>query len=154
MPGFPIVLHGASSVIPEYVEMINQYGGDLAGAKGVPEEMLRKAASMAVCKINIDSDLRLAFTATIRKYLAETPAISTRQYWPGPDRHQGDGEAQDYQCPGLRRQGLKAAEAAKRRIPIRLFLFYGAWHVNFVNLIEYSEIYYQDRQLFNFFNFE
>lgn len=86
MPGFPIVLHGASSVIPEYVEMINQYGGDLAGAKGVPEEMLRKAASMAVCKINIDSDLRLAFTATIRKYLAENPGhFDPRQYL-GPAR--------------------------------------------------------------------
>ncbi len=62
LPGFPIVLHGASSVIPEYVEMINQYGGQMPGAKGVPEDLLRKAASMAVCKINIDSDLRLAMT--------------------------------------------------------------------------------------------
>ena len=59
LPGFPIVLHGASSVIPEYVEMINQYGGKLDGAQGVPETMLRQAARMAVCKINIDSDLRL-----------------------------------------------------------------------------------------------
>ena len=65
LPGFPIVLHGASSVIPEYVEMINQYGGDMPGALGVPEDQLRKAASMAVCKINIDSDLRLAMTGTI-----------------------------------------------------------------------------------------
>jgi len=69
VPGFPIVLHGASSVIPEYVDMINQYGGNMPGAKGVPEEMLRKAASMAVCKINIDSDLRLAMTATVRKVI-------------------------------------------------------------------------------------
>ncbi|HNW87530.1 MAG TPA: ketose-bisphosphate aldolase, partial [Candidatus Limiplasma sp.] len=61
LPGFPIVLHGASSVIPEYVEMINQFGGSMPGAQGVPEAMLRQAASMAVCKINIDSDLRLAF---------------------------------------------------------------------------------------------
>ncbi|MEX1307425.1 MAG: ketose-bisphosphate aldolase, partial [Eubacteriales bacterium] len=68
LPGFPIVLHGASSVIPEYVEMINQFGGDMPGAKGVPEEMLRQAASSAVCKINIDSDIRLAVTGTIRKY--------------------------------------------------------------------------------------
>lgn len=81
LPSFPIVLHGASSVIPEYVEMINQYGGTMPGAKGVPEDMLRKAASMAVCKINIDSDLRLAFTAAIRKHFAENPAhFDPRQY--------------------------------------------------------------------------
>ena len=73
LPGFPIVLHGASSVVPEYVALINQYGGDMAGAKGVPEDMLRKAASMAVCKINIDSDLRLAMTAKIREALATDP---------------------------------------------------------------------------------
>jgi fructose-bisphosphate aldolase class II len=81
LPGFPIVLHGASSVIPEYVDMINQFGGQMPGAKGVPEEMLRKAAAMSVCKINIDSDLRLAFTATIRKYFAENPGhFDPRQY--------------------------------------------------------------------------
>jgi len=81
LPGFPIVLHGASSVIPEYVEMVNKYGGDMPGAKGVPEEMLRQAASMAVCKINIDSDLRLAMTATVRKYFAENPShFDPRQY--------------------------------------------------------------------------
>jgi fructose-bisphosphate aldolase class II len=81
LPGFPIVLHGASSVIPEYVDMINQYGGDMPGAQGVPEAMLRKAAQMAVCKINIDSDLRLAFTAVIRKHLAEHPDhFDPRQY--------------------------------------------------------------------------
>lgn len=81
LPGFPIVLHGASSVIPEYVDMINQYGGQMPGAKGVPEEMLRKAASMAVCKINIDSDIRLAMTGTIRKYFAENPShFDPRQY--------------------------------------------------------------------------
>lgn len=74
LPGFPIVLHGASSVIPEFVEMINQYGGNMPDAIGVPEDMLREAASMAVCKINIDSDLRLAMTGTIRKYLYEHPA--------------------------------------------------------------------------------
>jgi fructose-bisphosphate aldolase class II len=66
LPGFPIVLHGASSVVPEFVDTINKYGGDLPGAQGVPEDMLRKAASMAVCKINIDSDLRLAMTASIQ----------------------------------------------------------------------------------------
>jgi len=81
MPGYPIVLHGASSVVPEYVEMINAYGGNMPGARGVPEDMLRKAAAMAVCKINIDSDLRLAMTATIRKYLAENPShFDPRQY--------------------------------------------------------------------------
>jgi fructose-bisphosphate aldolase class II len=81
LPGFPIVLHGASSVIPEYVEMVNRYGGQMPGAQGVPEEMLRKAASMAVCKINIDSDLRLAMTATLRKHFAEKPTdFDPRQY--------------------------------------------------------------------------
>ncbi len=81
LPSFPIVLHGASSVIPEYVAMINEFGGTMPGAKGIPEEMLRKAASMAVCKINIDSDLRLAFTAAIRKHFTENPAhFDPRQY--------------------------------------------------------------------------
>jgi fructose-bisphosphate aldolase class II len=81
LPGYPIVLHGASSVIPEYVQMINQYGGNMPGAQGVPEAMLRKAASMAVCKINIDSDLRLAFTAEVRKHFAEHPDhFDPRQY--------------------------------------------------------------------------
>ena len=81
LPGFPIVLHGASSVIPTFVQMINAYGGNMPDAIGVPEEMLRKAASMAVCKINIDSDLRLAMTGTIRKYFAENPShFDPRQY--------------------------------------------------------------------------
>ena len=81
LPEFPIVLHGASSVPENYVEIINRYGGSMPGAKGVPEEMLRKAATMAVCKINIDSDLRLAFTAAIRKYMAENPShFDPRQY--------------------------------------------------------------------------
>ncbi|MCE5344020.1 MAG: class II fructose-1,6-bisphosphate aldolase [Eubacteriales bacterium] len=81
LPGYPIVLHGASSVVPEYVEMINRFGGNMPGAQGVPEAMLRKAASLAVCKINIDSDLRLAFTAEIRKHLAEHPDhFDPRQY--------------------------------------------------------------------------
>ena len=73
LPEFPIVLHGASSVVPEYVAEINKFGGDMAGAQGVPEDMLRKAASMAVCKINIDSDIRLAVTAAVRRYVAENP---------------------------------------------------------------------------------
>ncbi|HNZ40867.1 MAG TPA: class II fructose-1,6-bisphosphate aldolase [Clostridia bacterium] len=81
LPGFPIVLHGASSVIPEFVEKINKYGGKMPGAQGVPEEMLRKAAGMAVCKINIDSDLRLAMTSTIREYFALYPDhFDPRQY--------------------------------------------------------------------------
>ena len=81
LPGFPIVLHGASSVIPEYVKMINEFGGNMPDAIGIPEEMLRQAAKMAVCKINIDSDLRLAMTGTIRKYFAEHPDhFDPRQY--------------------------------------------------------------------------
>ncbi len=81
LPGFPIVLHGASSVIPEFVQMINAYGGKMPDAIGVPEDMLRKAASMAVCKVNIDSDLRLAMTGVIRKYMAENPShFDPRQY--------------------------------------------------------------------------
>ena len=81
LPGFPIVLHGASSVMKEYVDMINQYGGNMPGAQGVPEDLLRKAASMAVCKINVDSDLRLAMTGVIRKQFAEHPdQFDPRQY--------------------------------------------------------------------------
>ncbi|MCK4503314.1 MAG: class II fructose-1,6-bisphosphate aldolase [Desulfuromonadales bacterium] len=73
IPGFPIVLHGASSVVQEYVALINQYGGHLDGAVGVPEDQLRKAAASAVCKINIDSDGRLAMTAKVREFLANNP---------------------------------------------------------------------------------
>lgn len=73
IPGFPIVLHGASSVVQEYVELINRYGGNLEGAVGIPEDQLRRAAASAVCKINIDSDGRLAVTAKIREYLAKDP---------------------------------------------------------------------------------
>lgn len=81
LPNYPIVLHGASSVIPEFVEMINQFGGQMPGAQGVPEDMLRQAAKLAVCKINIDSDLRLAMTGSIRKYFAEHPDhFDPRQY--------------------------------------------------------------------------
>ncbi|MBQ6267595.1 MAG: class II fructose-1,6-bisphosphate aldolase [Clostridia bacterium] len=81
LPGFPIVLHGASSVIPEFVDIINQYGGKMDNAIGIPESELRKAAEHAVCKINIDSDLRLAMTAAVRKYLAENPShFDPRQY--------------------------------------------------------------------------
>ena len=81
LPGFPIVLHGASSVPQEFVEKINKYGGAMPGAIGVPEDQLRKAASMAVCKINIDSDLRLAMTACIREHFATNPGdFDPRQY--------------------------------------------------------------------------
>lgn len=86
LPGYPIVLHGASSVIPEFVDDINKYGGKMPGAKGVPESMLRKAASMAVCKINIDSDLRLAMTAAIRKHFAQHPEDFDPRKYLGPAR--------------------------------------------------------------------
>ena len=81
LPGFPIVLHGSSSVPQEFVKMVNQYGGNMPDAVGIPEEQLRKAATMAVCKINIDSDIRLAMTGNIRKYFAEHPDhFDPRQY--------------------------------------------------------------------------
>ena len=81
LPGFPIVLHGSSSVPQEFVAMVNQYGGNMPDAIGIPEEQLRKAAAMSVCKINIDSDIRLAMTANIRKHFAENPDhFDPRQY--------------------------------------------------------------------------
>ena len=81
LPGFPIVLHGASSVPQDYVEMINAYGGNMPGAIGVPEDQLRHAAELSVCKVNIDSDLRLAMTGTIRKFMAEHPdKFDPREY--------------------------------------------------------------------------
>ena len=81
LPGFPIVLHGASSVIPELVEKINKYGGEMPNAIGIPEDMLREAARSAVCKINIDSDLRLAMTSSIREHMAVNPGdFDPRQY--------------------------------------------------------------------------
>ena len=86
LPGFPIVLHGASSVIPEFVEMINQYGGKIEGARGVEEEQLRHAARSAVCKVNIDSDGRLAMTALIRKALVENPENFDPRKYLGPAR--------------------------------------------------------------------
>ena len=81
LPGFPIVLHGSSSVPQEYVDMCNKYGGNLPNAVGIPEEQLREAAKSAVCKINIDSDSRLAMTGAIRKHMAENPShFDPRQY--------------------------------------------------------------------------
>ena len=86
IPGFPIVLHGSSSVPQEYVQKCNQYGGNLPGAKGVPEDMLREAARSAVCKINIDTDLRLVLTATIREVFAKTPGEFDPRKYLGPAR--------------------------------------------------------------------
>ena len=86
LPGFPIVLHGASSVLPKYVDMINQYGGKLEGASGVPEDQLREAARSAVCKINIDTDGRMVMTAVIRKVFAENPKEFDPRKYLGPAR--------------------------------------------------------------------
>jgi fructose-bisphosphate aldolase class II len=88
VPGFPIVLHGASAVVPEYVRMINNFGGKLEDAVGIPEEQLRQAAGSAVCKINIDSDGRLALTAVIRKILAENPTEFDPRKYLGPAREE------------------------------------------------------------------
>ena len=86
LPNFPIVLHGASTVLPEFVEKCNKYGGEIPGAQGVPEEMLRKAAGMAVCKINIDTDLRLAMTSSIREIFATQPSEFDPRKYLGPAR--------------------------------------------------------------------
>ena len=86
LPNFPIVLHGASSVPQAFVEKCNSFGGAIPGAQGVPEDMLRKAATMAVCKINIDTDLRLAMTASIREVLASNPAEFDPRKYLGPGR--------------------------------------------------------------------
>ena len=81
LPNYPLVLHGASSVPQEFVELCNKYGGNVGGAKGVPEDMLREAARMGVCKINVDTDIRLALTASIRQFMVEHPeAFDPRQY--------------------------------------------------------------------------
>jgi fructose-bisphosphate aldolase, class II len=81
LPNFPLVLHGASTVLPEFVDLCNKYGGNVPGAQGVPEEMLLRAGKLGVCKINIDTDLRLAMTASIRKHFAENPGdFDPRQY--------------------------------------------------------------------------
>lgn len=84
--GFPLVLHGASTVMPEFVAKCNEFGGKLPGARGVPEDMLRRAASLGVCKINIDTDLRLAMTATIREYLINHPEDFDPRKYLGPAR--------------------------------------------------------------------
>lgn len=86
IPGFPIVLHGSSSVLPKYVDMINQYGGKMDNAVGVPEEQLRKAATSAVCKINIDTDGRMVVTAIVRKVFVENPSEFDPRKYLGPAR--------------------------------------------------------------------
>lgn len=86
LPGFPIVLHGASSVIPEFVEMNNAYGGNIPGARGVTEELIREATQYGVCKVNIDSDLRLAMTGVIRRELAKDPRNFDPRKYLGPAR--------------------------------------------------------------------
>lgn len=81
LPGFPIVLHGASSVNQDHIKIINEFGGQMPDAIGIPEDMLRKASSLAVCKINVDSDIRIAMTAALRKHLSENPTqFDPRQY--------------------------------------------------------------------------
>ena len=86
IPNTPLVLHGASTVLPEFVELCNKYGGDIPGAQGVPEEMLRRAAQMNVAKINIDTDLRLAMTAAIRQFMVENPSEFDPRKYLGPAR--------------------------------------------------------------------
>lgn len=86
LPGYPLVLHGASSVMPELVVLANKYGAKLPGARGVPEEMIRRAAALGVCKVNIDTDLRLAMTATIRKFMTESPDVFDPRKYLGPAR--------------------------------------------------------------------
>ena len=86
LPGFPIVLHGASSVIPEFVDLNNEFGGNIPGAKGVPEHLIREATEYGVCKVNIDSDLRLAMTGVIRRELAKDPSNFDPRKYLGPAR--------------------------------------------------------------------
>ncbi len=86
LPNYPLVLHGASTVLPEFVARCNQYGGDIPGAQGVPEHMLREAAKYGVCKINIDTDLRLAMTAEIRRIFVESPGEFDPRKYLGPAR--------------------------------------------------------------------
>lgn len=86
LPEFPLVLHGASTVLPEFVELCNKYGGNIPGAQGVPEHMLRQASKLGVCKINIDTDLRLAMTAAIRRHLVENPSDFDPRKYLGPAR--------------------------------------------------------------------
>jgi fructose-bisphosphate aldolase class II len=86
LPGFPLVMHGSSSVLKEFVDLINKYGGQMPNAMGVPEDAVSKAAKMAVCKVNIDTDLRLALTAKIRQVFAEKPSEFDPRKYLGPGR--------------------------------------------------------------------
>ncbi|MBF0980037.1 MAG: class II fructose-1,6-bisphosphate aldolase [Clostridiales bacterium] len=86
LPQTPLVLHGASTVLPEFVKKCNEYGGNIPGAQGVPEEMIREAAKYGICKVNIDTDLRLAMTAEIRKFLIESPQEFDPRKYLGPAR--------------------------------------------------------------------
>jgi fructose-bisphosphate aldolase class II len=86
LPGFPLVMHGSSSVLKEFVDLINKYGGNMPNAMGVPEESISKAAKMAICKVNIDTDLRLALTAKIRQVFAEKPSEFDPRKYLGPGR--------------------------------------------------------------------
>lgn len=94
LPEFPLVLHGASTVLPEFVELCNKYGGNIPGAQGVPEHMLRQASKLGVCKINIDTDLRLAMTAAIRRHLVENPSDFDPRKYLGPARDAIQGMVQ------------------------------------------------------------
>lgn len=86
IPDTPLVLHGASTVIPEFVDKCNQYGGEIPGAKGVPEEMITEAAKYGICKVNVDTDLRLAMTAEVRKFIQENPSDFDPRKYLGPGR--------------------------------------------------------------------
>jgi fructose-bisphosphate aldolase class II len=86
IPDTPLVLHGASTVLPEFVAKCNEYGGNIPGAQGVPEDMIKEATKFGICKVNIDTDLRLAMTAEVRKYIAENPADFDPRKYLGPAR--------------------------------------------------------------------
>ncbi|WZL71828.1 class II fructose-1,6-bisphosphate aldolase [Clostridiaceae bacterium 35-E11] len=94
LPNTPLVLHGASTVLPEFVNYCNQYGGNIPGAQGVPEDMIRQAAKLGVCKVNIDTDLRLAMTAAVRKFLVENPSDFDPRKYLGPAREAIKGMVQ------------------------------------------------------------
>ena len=127
LPGFPIVLHGSSSVPQEYVDMCNKYGGNLPNAVGIPEEQLREAAKSAVCKINIDSDSRLAMTGAIRKHMAENPShFDPRQYLkPAREEMKKMYIHKIVQRPRFRRQGrvIPRLKKFKERRPFRAPFF-------------------------------
>ena len=118
LPGFPIVLHGSSSVPQEFVKMINENGGKMPDAVGIPEEQLRQAAELSVCKINIDSDLRLAMTGTIRQFFDEHPDKfdPARVSEARPCQHQGARPPQAARRPRLRRQGLIASKKSPHTV--------------------------------------